>query len=27
MLAAFFEFDRRMIHEKYSSVVEELEKD
>jgi len=26
MLAEFFEFDRRMIHEKYRSVVEGLEK-
>ena len=26
MLAEFWEFDRRMIHEKYRSVVEELEK-
>lgn len=25
MLAAFWEFDRKMIHEKYKSVVEELE--
>lgn len=25
MLAEFFEFDRKMIHEKYLSVVEELE--
>jgi hypothetical protein len=24
MLAAFWEFDRRMIHEKYRSVVEAL---
>jgi hemerythrin-like domain-containing protein len=27
MLAEFWEFDRRMIHEKYRSVVEGLEKD
>ena len=27
MLAEFWEFDRKMIHEKYSSVVEGLEKD
>jgi hemerythrin-like domain-containing protein len=26
MLAEFWEFDRRMIHEKYRSVVEVLEK-
>jgi len=26
MLAEFWEFDRKMIHEKYKSVVEELEK-
>ena len=26
MLADFYEFDRKMIHEKYESVVEELEK-
>ena len=26
MLAEFGEFDRRMIHEKYGSVVEQLEK-
>ena len=27
MLEEFWEFDRKMIHEKYRSVVEELEKD
>ncbi|MGD1970015.1 MAG: hemerythrin domain-containing protein [Desulfobacterales bacterium] len=27
MLAAFWEFDRNMIHEKYRSVIEGLEKD
>ena len=27
MLAEFWEFDRKMIHEKYTSVVEGLEKD
>ena len=27
MLAEFWEFDRKMIHEKYKTVVEGLEKD
>lgn len=27
MLARFWEFDRKMIHDKYKSVVEELERE